>query len=143
MGQIYVKVRDKSTDDNGVPTLTNGVETIITYKAFGYTQDKFELLFQCDENGRQIEGNPNLNAQHRQTARYQKSADHAVNVGPSQREKELLAEIERLKQQTQSVPIQEVKQEPVQDSSESKSDPVVQRRKPGPKPKHQLQEQVA
>jgi hypothetical protein len=145
MGQIFVKVRDKSVDDNGVPTLNNGIDTVVTYKAYQYTQDKYELLFQCTEDGKQVFGkdgsaNPNLNAQHRQTAQVRNVAPVA-NAGPSAKEIAMQAEIEKLKAQltNQSQPVQEPQREP--EKSVVQSAPTEVARKRGPKPK--LQELVA
>jgi hypothetical protein len=146
LGQILVKVRNIAKDDSGQKSVLHGTETIITYKSFQYVSDRFELLYQCDENGVAIPGNPNLTAQHQQEA---KESVTVVDAGPSQRELELIAEIERLKSllsgQTNAM---EVKQEPVASpvTDEPKPQaPAQERRKPGPKPKtnQPLQEIVA
>jgi hypothetical protein len=97
LGQILVKVRIKSTDDDGKPTLTNGVETVITYKSYNLTADRYDLLYQCDEKGNEIAGNPNLGAQHR-TAQRQSVAAPVANPGPSQREKDLERQLQEMRE---------------------------------------------
>jgi hypothetical protein len=54
MAQILVKVRDISVDDRGVPTELHGNERIITYKAFLFKSDAYELIAQAlqEENAR-------------------------------------------------------------------------------------------
>lgn len=59
--QTYVKVRDKSESE------LNGTERVMTYKAFQYTKQIFELIGQCDEDGNLIPGNPNLSPEYRTT----------------------------------------------------------------------------
>jgi hypothetical protein len=148
MGQTLVKVRNVSTDENGQKTDLYGTETILTYKAFNYVQDRFELLYQCDATGRPIHGNPNLSAQHQREAK----ESVIVETGPSQKELELQAENERLKKllsnQTPVAPTAAV--EPTLEVTHVDEPPKVEesqqaqtRRKPGPKPKNQLQEHVA
>ncbi len=63
--QIMVKVQNISKDENGHPTDLFGTEQIVTYKAFLYLTDRYKLLFQCDENGNEIPGNPNLHPEYR------------------------------------------------------------------------------
>lgn len=65
--QIMVKVQNISKDENGHPTELFGTEQIVTYKAFLYLTDRYKLLFQCDENGNEIPGNPNLHPEYRTT----------------------------------------------------------------------------
>jgi hypothetical protein len=82
--QILVRVKNISKDDYGHPTELHGVESVITYKAYLYTQDKYELMYQCDEKGNQVfdaqgNANPNLKPEHRQQT-LQKSAVHAADV---------------------------------------------------------------
>ena len=150
MGQTLVKVRNVSTDENGQKTDLYGTETILTYKAFNYVQDRFELLYQCDASGKPIPGNPNLSAQHQREAK--ESA--IVETGPSQKELELQAENERLKNllanQTQQPVAPLASVEPALEVTQveephkvEESQPAQARRKPGPKPKSQLQEHVA
>jgi hypothetical protein len=82
-----VKVRNISKDDHGQQIEgVSGIETIITYKAYRYTQEQFELLYQCDESGKQVvdqngNANPNLEAQHQAIAKI-KNAAPVVNSGP-------------------------------------------------------------
>lgn len=42
-----------------------GNESKMTYKAYQDTQSRFNLIGQVDENGNLIDGDPNLNPQHR------------------------------------------------------------------------------
>jgi len=112
MGQIYVKVKDVSVDDNQKPTLTTGVETVITYKAYEYVSYKYELLYQCDVNGKQIPGNPNLKAQDLQSV-VQKNAEAVVNSGPSENEKALQDEIARLRKQLEQTHVAQETAKPV------------------------------
>lgn len=128
MKQILVKVRDISKDETGQKTELYGTESILTYNAYKHLSSKFELLYQCDEDGKMVvdqdgNPNPNLNAQH-QAAAQQKSAVPVVKAGPV-----------------------------IEETIPDKRDPVVpetvvvatppQRKKPGPKPKQELQEHVA
>lgn len=99
--QIEVLVEDIGKDDNGQPTELYGTQRILTYKAFNYVNanpenPRYKLLYEVDENGKEVPGSPNLSAQHR-TPLQQRSVAPVVNAGPSDREKELLAEIEKLK----------------------------------------------
>lgn len=85
--QILVKVRSIATDDNGQKLVTYGDESIMTYKAYGYTSSQFELLYQCDEDGnivtdQQGNANPNLNAQHKQIAEVKNAVPVAKAAGP-------------------------------------------------------------
>lgn len=127
--QIEVLVEDISKDDNGQPTELFGTTRILTYKAFNYVNanpenPRYKLLYEVDENGKEVPGSPNLSAQHR-TSLPQRSAAPVVNAGPSDREKELLAEIEKLKA---GQPVQAIT--PVDTEVEK-----PQRQKPGPKAK--------
>lgn len=127
MKQILVKVRNIVKDEHGQQSELYGTESILTYKAYNYIQNQFELMYQCDENGKMVvdangNPNPNLSAQHQQTAKV-KNAVPVVKAGP--------------------IIIQEVTPEVQPEIS-----PVVaeapQRKKPGPKPKSQeLQEHTA
>lgn len=63
--QTMVKVQNISKDENGHPTDLFGTEQIVTYKAFLYLTDRYKLLFQCDELGNEIPGNPNLHPEYR------------------------------------------------------------------------------
>jgi hypothetical protein len=87
--QVLVRVRDISKDEHGHPTELTGIERIITYRAFQYTQQNFELIDQVvedgvDENGQQkykaVPGNPNLPPEFR-TA--QNAASHADDTRDS------------------------------------------------------------
>jgi hypothetical protein len=82
--QIQVKVKNITKDDNGHPTDLFGTETIITYKAFLYLTDKYELLYQCDDNGKEIPGNPNLHPEYRTTAKSAVAPVADVRVNASQ-----------------------------------------------------------
>lgn len=109
--QIEVQVKDISRDDNGQPTELFGTVRILTYKSFIYLNanpenPRYELIGEVDEKGNLVPGNPNLSAQHRQSAPNQRSAEPVVNTGPSAREKQLEAEIERLKASLQGPPAQ-------------------------------------
>lgn len=126
--QIEVLVEDIGKDDNGQPTELYGTTRILTYKAFLYVNanpenPRYKLLYEVDENGKEVPGSPNLNAQHR-TPLQQRSAAPVVNAGPSNREKELLAEIEKLKAG-----------QPAQATSPVIEPVEKQRQKPGPKAK--------
>jgi hypothetical protein len=126
LGQILVKVRNISKDEHGQQSELYGTESILTYKAYNHIQNQFELLYQCDENGKMVvdaNGNPspNLNAQHQQTAKV-KNAVPVAEAGPV---------------------IQDVKPEVQPEVSPVVAD-APQRKKPGPKPKYQeLQEHTA
>lgn len=104
MNQILVKVRVIGKDETGQQFVNWGAEQVITYKAYQYLEQKnFELLYQCDEDGNQVFGkdgqpNPNLEAQHRQQSRVQRSAEPVVKSGPTAKELEQAKEIEALKQ---------------------------------------------
>jgi hypothetical protein len=99
--QTFVKVLNKSNSE------LNGTESVITYKAFQYTSEQYELIGQCDEKGNLIPGNPNLHPEYR--TQVQKDAGHAADT----REEQITA-------------------------------PVIERKKPGPKPKSiTLTEQTA
>lgn len=124
--QTEVLARDISKDDQGQKTELYGTERILTYKSFLYLNAnpenlRYELIGEVDDKGQLVPGNPNLGAQHRQ-ALPQRSAEPVVNTGPSEREKELLAEIERLKGLQTPAPV-------------SQTLPVQERKKPGPKAK--------
>jgi hypothetical protein len=135
MAQILVKVRDISVDDRGVPTELHGNERIITYKAFLFKSDAYELIAQVDESGNQIPGNPNLGPQHR-PLQNQSGAGHVDNSGVNQALQEENARLRAaLAQQVTSVPVTPSPIPPVQQE--------VQRRKPGRKPKEEVTEQVA
>jgi hypothetical protein len=91
MTQIRVKVRNITKDDTGHPTELYGTETIITYKAFQYLTDKYELIYQVDGEDNEVPGNPNLHPEYR-TAVQQKSAvapvaDVRVNASQEQTQK--------------------------------------------------------
>lgn len=149
MGQILVKVRNKSTDDDGKPTVSNGVETVITYKAYTLTADKYDLIYQCDQNGKQVFGNtgqpnPNLEAQHKAVAQ-QRNAAPVVNSGPTEREQDLarqLAEAKAMLAKQSAPPVQSDNTETEKITTPPPA-PQAQthKRKPGPKPR--LTEQVA
>jgi hypothetical protein len=121
--QVFVKVRNIVKDDIGQKTLLYGNETVETYSAYKLTSDKFELLFQCDEDGNQVFGengqpNPNLVAQHQETAKYKTPRSVAapvVNSGQSP-----------------------VIGDPVPEAHAQAA--PAERKKPGPKPKLQTQE---
>lgn len=146
-GQINVLARDISKDDEGHKTELYDTNRILTYKAFLYLNAnpdnlRYELIGQCDDDGNLIPGNPNLSAQHRQEAL--RSAEPVANkivAGPSVRELELMAEIERLKKQ-QIPPDIKVTEDGIPENvslvSGEQADsfaPIVERKKPGPKPK--------
>lgn len=85
--QILVRVRDISTDEHGHPTELTGIERVLTYRSFQYTQQNFELIEQVVEDGfdadglqkyKAVPGNPNLPPEYRTTA--PKSADHAADA---------------------------------------------------------------
>jgi hypothetical protein len=92
--QILVRVRNISKDENGHPTELHGTESVITYKAFQYTKDQFQLVSEVEEAGKHkdtgeqlykdIEGNPNLHAEYRTTPS-QRNADLADNLGVSKK----------------------------------------------------------
>lgn len=126
--QIEVLVRDISRDEMGRESELYGTQRILTYKSFldlnrNPEALRYELIYEVDENGKEVSGNPNLSAQYR-VQRPQRSAEPVVDSGPSEREKELLAEIARLK---------------AAQSTEQVSTPVTpvvtERKKPGPKAK--------
>lgn len=82
--QVLVRVRDISKDDFGKPTISHGLERVITYRSFSDTKDKFQIIEQVtedglDENGqtkyKAVPGNPNLPPEYRTTAK--SVADHA------------------------------------------------------------------
>jgi len=93
--QKLVKVRDISKDEFGRPTELNGIERVITYAAFKYTTDKYELLAEVkqildakgnpalDANGdfihEEVPGNPNLDPEYR-IAISQKNVAHAADT---------------------------------------------------------------
>jgi hypothetical protein len=132
--QVEVLVKDISTDEFGRPTELTGTTRILTYKSFNYLNanpdnPRYELIGEVDDKGKLVPGSPNLNAQHRSAL--QPNAGHAASVGPSQKEKDLQAENEKLKAMlSQAGAIVTAPQEPV--SSEA---PVKERQKPGPKKK--------
>lgn len=127
--QIEVLARDISRDEMGRPTELYGTERILTYKSFLFLNNnpealRYELIHEIDENGKEVPGNPNLNAQHRVQLAPQRNAGLAADAGPTEREKALMAEIAKLK---------------AGQSAEQVSAPVTQivteRKKPGPKAK--------
>lgn len=109
--QIEVRVKDISRDDNGQPTELYGTVRELTYKSFLMLNAnpenlRYELIGEVDEKGNLVPGNPNLNAQHRQSAQNQRSAEPVVSTGPTVREKELEEELARLKASLQGPPAQ-------------------------------------
>lgn len=81
--QVLVRVKDISKDEHGHPTELTGTERVITFRAFQYTQQNFEIIEQVtedglDDNGQQkyksVPGNPNLSPEFRTT---QSVASHA------------------------------------------------------------------
>jgi len=85
--QILVRVKPIIFDEHGRSTNQFGEEDTITYKAYLHTQEKYQLIAQVDENGKQVfdsqgNPNPNLNPEHRQT-RNQSDVDHAADVRES------------------------------------------------------------
>lgn len=66
---IEVLVRDKET----------GNESKIPYKAYQDVSSRFILLGQVDENGNLVDGDPNLNPQHRRAPSVKSAA--VANVG--------------------------------------------------------------
>jgi len=109
MVQIEVLVKDRKT----------GIERTITYKSFLDLQSMYELIGQIDENGNLIEGDPNLQPQHRRKV---KSVDaHAEGEGVTHRKP--VSEIFPNEEKVPSV------EKSAQDSQ------VIERKKPGPKPK--------
>jgi hypothetical protein len=87
--QILVRVRNISRDEQGRETELFGIKSVITYKAFLYTREQFEIIEQVEENGvdpetketiyKAVPGNPNLHAEFRKEA--PKSAVHADELG--------------------------------------------------------------
>lgn len=84
--QVLVRVRDISKDEHGHPTELTGTERVITFRAFQYTQQNYQLIEQVvedglDENGQQVyksvPGNPNLTPEFRTTV--QSDAGHAAD----------------------------------------------------------------
>lgn len=135
--QVDVLVREIYRDEQGrINTSRVDEPKTISYNAFlklnSDDQPRFELLGEVesvdkDGNVKLREGNPNLEAQHRQVFRSQRSADPAGSVGPTEKEKQQQEEIDRLKAIIAS-------QETV------KSDPPPgERKKPGPKKKVQTE----
>lgn len=88
--QIMVKVQNISKDENGHPTELFGTEQIVTYKAFLYLTDRYKLLFQCDENGNEIPGNPNLHPEYRTTVKKVVAPAADVRVETKQEQKPAL-----------------------------------------------------
>lgn len=88
--QTLVRVRNISRDEQGRDTELFGTESVITYKAFLYTREQFEVIEQVEEDGvnpktketlyKPVPGNPNLHAEFRTTTA-QKSAGHADELG--------------------------------------------------------------
>lgn len=85
--QILVRVRDISKDEHGHPTELTDTERVITFRAYQYTQQNFQLIEQVvedglDENGQQkyksVPGNPNLPPEFRTTV--QSDAGHAADA---------------------------------------------------------------
>ena len=92
-----MKVRDISVDDNQKPTLNNGIETVLTYNAYKILgSTRYVLLFQSDDKGNQIPGNPNLEAQHKELIA-RNGVEAVGNAGPSESEIALQDEITRLR----------------------------------------------
>lgn len=114
MNQILVRVRNTSKDENGQPTLLYGTESIITYKAFRHVSDTHELICQVDENGNEVQGNPNLHPEYRTQAQPKINAVHAADTRVEGEQKSQVIQQEQPKQQ---IP--------------------TERKKPGPKPKQQ------
>jgi len=139
--QVEVLVKDISKDDNGHPTELHGTKRVLTYKSFLYLNANPENLryehigelssITYDNDGSikdyQLNpGNPNLDAQYsRVTALQPLNVVPAGNTGPSERELQLLQEIERLKK---------VNSEKAAVSAIAEPEPQ-ERKKPGPKPK--------
>lgn len=137
---VDVLVKEIFRDENGRPTRT-GEQTTISYKSFlmlnSDDQPRFELLGEVesvDKNGniKLREGNPNLEAQHRQLLVpkvAQRDVAPVVSTGPTQKELDQQAEIERLKALLSQ-------QQPA-------AEQVKERKKPGPKSKKMEGEVVA
>jgi hypothetical protein len=127
MKQIYVKVRDISVDDNQKPTITNGTESVLTYNAFKILAEanppRYVLFYQCDENGKQIAGDPNLNAQHKALIA-RKDVEAVGNAGPSESEKLLQDEITRLRLQLEQAQKAQASVTPVVEATSVKETPV-------------------
>jgi hypothetical protein len=141
MKQIYVKVKDISVDDNQKPTITNGTESVLTYNAFKILADanppRYVLFYQCDENGKQIPGDPNLNAQHK--ALIARNDVEAVgNAGPSETERLLQDEITRLRLQLEQAQTAQASATPVIEATKKEAvqspNPDEPQRKKGRKP---------
>lgn len=124
MNQILVRVRNKSKDENGQPTLLYGTESIITYKAFRYVSENHELICQVDEHGNEVPGNPNLHPEYRTQAQQKANAVHAADT--------------RVEGKQNAAP-----QKAVQTQDQAQPE----RKKPGPKPRlkqpTELQEHTA
>lgn len=110
MVQIEVLVKSKET----------GLERTMTYKSYLDLQSRYELIGQIDEAGKLIEGDPNLQPQHRKKI---KSVDaHAAGEGVRQ-----IKPLLELVPEKEEIPKEEEK-------TETGKFPV-ERKKPGPKPK--------
>ena len=139
--QIEVLAEDIGRDDQGHATELTGTKRILTYKAFLYLNAnpealRYKLLYEVDENGDEVAGSPNLNAQDRR-ALPQRSAVPVVEAGPSDREKELLAEIARLKagNAMKAVLPDITVAEQASPKDWATAPEQKERKKPGPKPK--------
>lgn len=134
------------TDDNGQKSVNHGDETVMTYRAFQLVNQKnFELLFQCDESGKQVFGtdgqaNPNLSAQDRQQLR-QSVANPVGKPGPSEAEQALQEEVKRLREMlAKKTPDVEITSKQIEDAHKVEKPAGAKR---GPKPSKKPQEQEA
>ncbi len=132
--QVDVLVKDISTDENGRPTRTNGEEKVLPYNSVKILNDPDSPRYQIvgevesvdkDGNVTLRAGNPNLEAQHRPIPQQpKKDAGPVISSGPTVKELEQQAEIDRLKQQLAAA------QTPA-----AENNPPKERKKPGPKAK--------
>lgn len=144
--QIEVLAEDISRDEMGRPTELYGTTRILTYKSFLFLNAnpdnlRYKILYQVDENGNEVPGSPNLEAQHR-VQLPQRNVVPVVDSGPSEREKQLLARIAELEKSNlvtvtlDGKPIT-TSATTVQDSKMTQvvTEQVQQPKKRGPKPK--------
>lgn len=122
MGQIWVLVKNKLT----------GEERTMTYHSFKDVSALFELITECTEDGTPIQGSPNLLPRHQ--GRSLSAAAPVDNAGiPQMTMEEKIAMKERLTAQF-SKGISEVPPPPAP-TVEVEHKEVVEKKKPGPKPK--------
>lgn len=146
--QVDVLVREIHRDEQGrINTSRVDEPKTISYNAFlklnSDDQPRFELLGEVesvdkDGNVTLRLGNPNLEAQHRQVLKYNlNGVERAVESGPSQKEKEQQAEIERLKA------IINAQQKTPAVSENVDPPPLKERKKPGPKKRELTETEIA